>query len=53
MKEEKSLFQDPRKMAKQGDESKMAKYIRIAIVCLAGVFGALFVIMGILGKHKG
>jgi hypothetical protein len=53
MTEEKSLLRDATGTAKPGAESKMAKYIRIAIVCLAGVFGVLFVVMGILGKHRG
>jgi len=52
MNEENSLLKDPRGMAKPGDESKIAKYIRIAIVCIAGLFGVLFVVVGILGKHS-
>jgi hypothetical protein len=51
MNKENSLSQDPRVMAKPGDESKIAKYIRIAIVFIAGVVGVLFVVVGILGKH--
>lgn len=53
MKEEKSLLRDATGTAKPGDESKTAKYIRIAIVCIAGVLGVLFVVVGILGKHRG
>jgi hypothetical protein len=53
MNEEKSLLRDATGTAKPGDESKIAKYIRIAIVWLAGVFGVLFVLMGVLGKHRG
>jgi hypothetical protein len=51
MNKENSLSQDPRVITKPGDESKIAKYIRIVIICLAGVFGVLFVVLGILGKH--
>jgi hypothetical protein len=51
MTEEKSLSQDATRAVNPDSESKITKYIRIAIVCLAGVFGVLFVVMGVLGKH--
>jgi hypothetical protein len=53
MKKEQSLLRDATGTAKLGDESKIAKYIRIAIVYISAVFSVLFLDMGVLRKYGG